>query len=110
MSKKRNYVGGLEEIVLLAIQNNRSNAYGASIHRALSDAGRDISIGSLYITLARLENKGFLKSKLGEPTPERGGKVKKYFSLTGKGKTALESLEEGRIFLRAQFEGMGGPT
>jgi DNA-binding PadR family transcriptional regulator len=102
MTDERNYLGGLEEIVLLAVQHLGDNAYGASIHRALEEAGRHISIGSLYITLARIEDKGYLKSKLGEATPERGGKVKKYFILTGKGERALEASEYGRHYLRLQ--------
>ena len=94
--KADNYLGELEELVLLAILKVGSNAYGVPIKDALEEAGRRISVGALYATLDRLERKGFLKSRQGEATPERGGKAKRFFEVEGAGVSALERNDESR--------------
>lgn len=107
MSEQNGYLGGLEEAVLLAIQSLGQNAYGATIHELLDDANRHISIGSLYVTLGRLEDKGFVKSRFGEATPERGGRAKRYFSLTGAAVTALQEADQTRqkLHMKQRFAG-----
>lgn len=109
MGDKQEYLGGLEEVVLIAVQQLGNNAYGAAIHELLSEVGRRISIGSLYVTLARLENKGFVKSNLGDPTAERGGRAKKFFMLTGAGAVALSEADLMRHQVRlGQARAHGG--
>lgn len=91
-----NYIGGLEEVVLLAVHALGSDAYGVSIHQELEKAGRKMSIGALYTTLSRLEEKHYIHSIDKEPTPERGGRAKRFFTLTGQGVTALSDAQDVR--------------
>src|SRR6478672_7417938 len=94
--KADNYLGELEELVLLAILKVGSNAYGVPIKETLEEAGRKISVGALYATLDRLEQKGFVKSSQGAPTPERGGKAKRFFNVEGAGMSALRRTQASR--------------
>src|SRR5215831_8643977 len=85
----------LEQHLLLAIIGLHPNAYGLSIQEYIKDrTGREPSTGSIYASLDRLEEKGFVKSRQGEATPERGGKRKLHFTITGSGQHTLrESLQ-----------------
>jgi len=85
----------LEQHLLLAIIGLHPNAYGVSIQEHIKErTGREPSTGSIYASLDRLEEKGFVKSRQGEATPERGGKRKLYFTITAPGQRALkESLQ-----------------
>jgi PadR family transcriptional regulator, regulatory protein PadR len=95
--KPSNYIGEFEELVLLAILSQGDDAYGVPIREALEDAtGRSITIGSLYTTLSRLEEKGLVKSWLGEPTAERGGRAKKHYKLTGSAQNLLKQVQDSR--------------
>src|SRR5690349_13649977 len=77
-------LGEFEEIVLLAVRHLGSNAYGVPIRQAVEEArGRTTSIGAVYTTLERLEQKGMVSSALGEATPQRGGRAKRYYHLEG---------------------------
>jgi PadR family transcriptional regulator, regulatory protein PadR len=88
-------LGRFEEIVLLALVRLREDAYGVSIRREIADrTGRDYSFGAVYTTLERLELKGYVSSRLGEPTPERGGRAKRYFHIQAPGLRALERSRE----------------
>ena len=88
-------LGSLEHIVLLAVMRLGENAYGISIRREIESAsGRDLSVGAIYATLVRLEEKGFVRSYAGEPTAERGGRAKRYFRMTAKGTGALRNTHE----------------
>src|SRR5215207_4394353 len=83
-------VGDLELAVLLTVARLGDEAYGASIRRALSErTGRDHSVGAVYTTLLRLEQKGLAKSSVSEPTPVRGGRAKRCFQLTSLGARTL---------------------
>jgi DNA-binding PadR family transcriptional regulator len=83
-------LGEFEQLVLLAILRLGDDAYGVSIRRELTKrAGREATPGALYTTLDRLEDKGLLTSKMGESTPERGGRAKRYFTVTGLGIRAI---------------------
>jgi PadR family transcriptional regulator PadR len=101
-------LGEFEQVVLLAILRLRENAYGVSIRAEIAArTGRAASSGALYTCLDRLEEKGFVKSRLGEPTPERGGRAKRYYEATGAGVTAIaraqrayQSLLQGVVFGR----------
>jgi PadR family transcriptional regulator, regulatory protein PadR len=82
----RNFLGEFEHIVLLALLRLGDNAYGVTVrHEIKSRISREVSIGAVYATLERLQTKGFVTSYLGDPTPERGGRSKRYFRVTGKG-------------------------
>lgn len=79
-----------EQHIMYALMHAGRNAYGMTIRQELLDrSGRDVSIGSVYTTLARLEKKGFVKSQPGEATAKRGGRAKRYFKITGAGQRAL---------------------
>jgi PadR family transcriptional regulator, regulatory protein PadR len=79
-------LGGVELLVLLALIRLGDDAYGVPIADEIEASwGRIVSIGSVYITLDRLERKGLVSSRLGEPTAERGGRAKTYFRPTTKG-------------------------
>lgn len=97
MTKSRDYIGEFEEMVLLAIFSLKDNAYGVPIREALEEAtGRTVSVGALYATLNRLEEKGLISSNPGEATPERGGRAKRYFTVEGRGLAALSEVEAAR--------------
>lgn len=84
-------LGEFEQLVVLAILRLRENAYGMTVRRELEErAGRKVTIGALYSTLDRLQEKGFITSELGEPTPERGGRAKRFFTLSPSGREALD--------------------
>jgi PadR family transcriptional regulator, regulatory protein PadR len=86
----RTYLGEVELMVLLAVLRLGDDAYGVPISKELLDlAGREVALGSLYAALGRLEQKGFVTSLLGDPTPERGGRAKRYFRVTPAGVRAL---------------------
>jgi DNA-binding PadR family transcriptional regulator len=98
--------GPFEELVLLAVMALRDNAYGVTIRDEVEErTGRKSSYGAIYATLDRLERKGFLSSRRGDPTPERGGKAKKFFAIEGAGISALENLERERTALRTPRAG-----
>jgi len=86
----QNSLGKFEEIVLLAILRLHQNAYGVSIRREIeTETGRTTSVGAVYTTLERLEKKGYISSRQGEATAERGGRAKRYFEIEGAGAEAL---------------------
>jgi len=73
------------------VSSLKNNAYGKTIRQQASQLlGKNVAIGNIYNTLDRLENWGFVDSKLVEPTPEIGGRIKKYYKITGIGELALE--------------------
>jgi PadR family transcriptional regulator PadR len=83
---RREFLGGFELLVLLALIRLGDEAYGVPIAEAIEESsGRDVALGSVYLTLDRLEAKGLVSSKLGEPTAERGGRAKTYFRVTAGG-------------------------
>jgi len=93
----RSYLGEFELIILLAVIHLGKEAYGVPISRELEvHRGREVSVGSVYAALERLETKGLVSSNLGDPTPERGGKAKRYFRITSAG---LRQVQETRRVL-----------
>jgi DNA-binding PadR family transcriptional regulator len=83
-------LGEFEQIVLLAVLRLNGRAYGVSIRAEISErTGREPTSGALYTTLDRLEQKGLLKSRTGEPTPQRGGRAKRYYKVTASGAAAV---------------------
>ena len=98
-------VAEFELLVLLAVMQCGDSAYSVAVHAELERRSRrTASIGAVYVTLDRLEAKGLLASKLGEPTAARGGRAKRYFSLTAAGKAAVR--EECRVIKR-MWAGLG---
>src|SRR5579872_3943243 len=93
----KGYIGEFEELVLLTIASLGDEAYGVSIKEDIEKRSeRTISIGALHSTITRLEEKNYLKSWLGEPTQERGGRRKRFFELTHQGKVALHHMKDLR--------------
>jgi DNA-binding PadR family transcriptional regulator len=83
-------LGEFEQLTLLAIWRLGREAYGTTIREEIEQAtSRPIAIGALYTTLDRLQQKGFVDSELGEATPERGGRAKRFFTVTPKGGEAM---------------------
>jgi PadR family transcriptional regulator, regulatory protein PadR len=100
----RGYLGNFELIVMLALIRLGDNAYGVPIARAIAmKTGREASLGSIYATLERLEGKGLVSSELGDPTPERGGRAKRYFHITAKG---LREVRKTQQALRKMWKGL----
>jgi PadR family transcriptional regulator PadR len=97
-------IGEFEQVVLLAILRLDEEAYAVAIRdEILRCTGRDVSRGSIYITLDRLETKGYLTSWFGDPTPERGGRAKRYYALRPR---AVEALKESRRALVSLWRGL----
>ena len=93
----RSYLGEFELMILLAVIHLGEEAYGVPISRELeAQRGRDVSVGSVYAALERMEGKGLVSSSLGDPTPERGGKAKRFFRITKEG---LRQVHETRRVL-----------
>jgi PadR family transcriptional regulator PadR len=102
--RKRDYLGSLEMMVLLALIRLGEDAYGVPISREIEEqSDREVALGSVYAALERLEEKGFVNSVLGEPTPERGGRAKKFFKVTGKG---LRELRDTQRALKNLWHGI----
>ena len=101
--RKRSCLGEFELIILLALMRLGDDAYGVPISKELlNTTGREVALGSVYAALDRLEEKQFVSSTLGDPTPTRGGRAKRYFRVTSKGirevdrtRTALIDLWRG---------------
>lgn len=98
------HLGEFESLILMALLRLGEEAYGASIRREIEGrTGRNVSIGSVYTTLERLERKGYIDARVGAPTPQRGGRRKKHYRVRAAGQEALERTV--RAF-RAMAEGL----
>jgi PadR family transcriptional regulator, regulatory protein PadR len=94
---KGTYLGELEELVLLTVGVLYPEAYGVGVMDELENqTGRSLNISAVHAVLTRLEEKGYVKSKMGDPSQERGGRRKRIFLLTAAGKRALEEANEMR--------------
>src|SRR5580704_8770229 len=99
----RDYLGEFEHIVILALLRLEDRAYGVTVRQEIElRTHREVSIGAVYATLDRLEAKGYVRSRRGDPTPERGGRSKRFFHVTAKGvaavnrtQRAFQSMSEG---------------
>jgi len=104
--RKREYLGQLELMVLLAVMRPAREAYGVLISRDIAEkSGREVALASVYAALERLEKKGFITSSLGEPTAERGGKARTYFKPTPAG---IKEAREAHGTLRRLCAGLPG--
>ena len=101
---KRDYLGDFEQVVLLAIMRLGPDAYGVSIQQEIeARTGRGVSLGAIYPTVDRLEAKGYVTSRIGEPTAERGGRAKRHVKVTTVGRKALH---RSHSMLAALWEGL----
>lgn len=94
-------LGEFEQLVLLALMRLGAEAYGVAIRDEIEQqTGRSVTLGAVYTTLLRLENKRLVTARLGEPTPQRGGRRKKYY----------RPLAAGRRELAASLDAIRGMT
>lgn len=97
---KRPYLGEFEEIVLLIVAALEGDAYGVNItHEIIEQTDRYVRLNQVHASLQRLEDKGMVKSTLGDPTPERGGKRKRIFTITPYGRQTLQYIQSMRANL-----------
>jgi PadR family transcriptional regulator PadR len=90
-----NYLGEFEHLVLLALMRLGNDAYGVTVRREIeARTQRKVSIGAIYATLDRMEAKGLVRSRVGEPTAARGGRAKRHFQITSRGVTAVNRTHE----------------
>lgn len=88
-------LGTLEQIILLAVMQLNTDAYGTTIRDEIERrTGRNMSFGAVYVTLQRLESKGLVASRMGEPTAERGGRAKRFFHVTAEGRRAVRRVQD----------------
>ena len=103
---KGEHLGDFEQLVLLAMVRLRDNAYGVTIRGEIeSCTGRSPSIGAVYATLDRLQLKGYVSSKLADPTTQRGGRAKRYFHIEQSG---IDVLRASQTALRKMCQGIEG--
>ena len=101
---KKYPLGEFEEIVLLTVGVLYNEAYGVAIKLTIEEKlDRKVSVGALQSALRRMEQKGYLDSRLGETNAERGGRPKRYFTITAYGKKALEYTKDVRLELWNQI-------
>jgi PadR family transcriptional regulator len=92
---RQNYLGELEQMVLWAVLRLDGDGYGTTILQELTGrVDRRVTPGALYATLDRLEEKGMIQSRLADPEPGRGGRRKRYLTVTTDGQTALERTRQ----------------
>jgi PadR family transcriptional regulator, regulatory protein PadR len=97
---KRMYLGEFEEIVLLVVTMLDQQAYGVNItHEIIQQTNRSVRLNQVHAALHRLEDKGMIKSRMGDPTAERGGRRKRIFSITAYGRQTLRDIQAVRTNL-----------
>jgi DNA-binding PadR family transcriptional regulator len=97
-------LGEFEQVVLLAVLRLGEQAYGGAVSREIEErTGRSVSRGALYVTLDRLEEKRLIGSRLGQPTPARGGRARRYLSVTPAG---VRALRGSRAALQSLWQGL----
>jgi PadR family transcriptional regulator PadR len=103
-------LGELEQLVIMAVLRAGEDAYGLSVRREIETrAGRSLTLGTVHKTLSRLEQKGYVASHDGEPTPVRGGRRKRLFAVTTAGRLALrDALDITRRMARGLDLGVEG--
>ena len=105
----REFLSNFEFMVLLALIRLGEDAYGVPIAAAIEDTtGRAVSLGSVYAALDRLEGKEFITSRIGEPTPERGGRAKRHFRVTARGVREAKAARKAFSRLWAGIPELGG--
>jgi len=98
---EKGLLGELEQLVLLAVVRLDNEAYAVAVRDEIHrQTAIDLGRSSVYVTLERLERKGYLSSEFGDPTPERGGKAKRFFAVTPAGRQALKAAGDAVRRLR----------
>lgn len=98
-------LGEFEQLVLMALVRLGDDAYGATVRREIeARTGWQVSISAVYTTLERLEQKGLVQSRIGEPTPQRGGRRRKHFELRPLGARAVRAAYEAVTGMAAGIE------
>jgi PadR family transcriptional regulator PadR len=101
----RSALGEFEKLILLAILRLGDDAYGVTVSEEIAArTGREAAPGAIYVALRRLEQKGMVSSRLGDPTPERGGRAKRFLRVEASG---LAALREARAEWEAMTAGLG---
>jgi DNA-binding PadR family transcriptional regulator len=96
----KEYLGEFEELVLTMVAVLQDDAYGAAISDEIeSRLKRDVNLSAVHVTLYRLEDKGYIKSKVGGATNERGGRRKRIYTITSAGMALLRSMKDARVDL-----------
>jgi PadR family transcriptional regulator PadR len=99
----------LEFMILLAVLRLTEHAYGVTIGREIEQLGkRTVTRAALYVALDRLEQRGLVRSTVGDPTPERGGRAKRYFTVTGTGLRAVRDTQRAFVALWAGIRPLAG--
>ncbi|HEY4354490.1 MAG TPA: helix-turn-helix transcriptional regulator [Acidobacteriaceae bacterium] len=106
---ERDYLGELELMVMLAVARLGDEAYGVPVSRELEKhRKRDVALSSVYAALDRLEAKGLVTFRVGEATPERGGRAKRYFQVTREGLQAIRQTRHVLMNLWKRLPGLEG--
>lgn len=106
---KETRLGEFEEVILLLVGILGEEAYAFKIAEEFeSQTDRSVSIGAAHSTLTRLEDKGFVDSKMGKSTAERGGRRKRIYTITASGKRVLQAAKEFRVSLWKQYPALSG--
>jgi DNA-binding PadR family transcriptional regulator len=101
---RSDFLGEFEQLVLLAILRQGEEAYGTRLLSEIEErTGRVVAVGALYTALDRLERKGYVVSRLSDPTPQRGGRARKYFRVERAGRAALK---RSRTALASMWDGL----
>ena len=101
------YLGEFEHLVLLALARLGDDAYGVTIRQTVEDrTGRQPSFGAIYSTLRRLEQKGLVRSYMGEPEAVRGGRAKKHVVLTPRGRAAMRDAHRAVVRMAEGIAGL----
>jgi PadR family transcriptional regulator PadR len=96
----KEFLGEFEELILTMVAALQDDAYGAAIAEEIEQRlKRDVTLSAVHVTLYRLEDKGYIKSKVGGATNERGGRRKRIYSITTAGLAILRAMKEARIDL-----------
>jgi PadR family transcriptional regulator, regulatory protein PadR len=96
----RESLGHFELLVLLGLLRHGDEAYGVPIARAIEEStGKPVILASVYNTLERLEEKGLIRSAIGQPTAERGGRAKRYFAITAAGLREVRAAKKALTIL-----------
>jgi PadR family transcriptional regulator len=105
----KEYLGEFEELILTMVAALQDDAYGAAISDEIQlKFKRDVNLSAVHVTLYRLEDKGYVKSRMGGGTKERGGRRKRIFSITSAGLALLRTMRETRLELWKMVSGLSG--
>ena len=108
---RQGYLGEFELMVMLALMRLDDEAYGVPIsHEIEQRSGREVALGSVYAALERLEEKGLVTSRLGDPTAERGGRAKRYFKVTAQGLHGVRETQKALVNLWRGLPELRGGT